>query len=321
MLSGERIAVIGAGIAGCLVARGLVEKGATLEVFDKSRGTGGRLAAARLGELSADLGAPVLEEGVVRQLKQMQGDRPLPVQPWHHRRSGMIQESIAESCLWVSVPRASALTRSLLDDISLHTGTRITDVMLREGWWLKTDQGDLFGPYSRVVIAVPAPQAVALLAACPELQRSADQVVMSPSWVLLVDLEQRPKSMADIDLVQGVHPVLARLCRDSSKPCREGEVWQLTASTEWSSRHVDADPGWIAAQMLDAFSGLAGEALKTRDERVHRWLYADVVSSPIVTPVSSCRQIAVCGDWVCGQGVVAAVQSAEQLIRALEAGV
>ncbi len=58
MKQGERVAIIGAGLAGALVAEGLHRFGAQVTVFDKSRGTGGRLAAARLGELSMDLGAP-----------------------------------------------------------------------------------------------------------------------------------------------------------------------------------------------------------------------------------------------------------------------
>ncbi len=261
----------------------------------------------------------MIEEGVVRQLKAMQPGRPLPLQPWHHMRAGMDTTSMAEACTWVSTPRASTLTRSLLDGIIFHPETPVIDVIEEAGWWLKTERGGLWGPYTRVVIAVPAPQAVSLLSVCPELQQRAHEVVMSPAWVLLADLEQRPRNLADIDLLQGEHLVLARACRDSSKPERRGEVWQLEAATEWSSRHVNADVDWVAAQMLEAFAALAGEMPEIRHQRVQRWRYAHVAWSPGTMSVSNCGQIAVCGDWVCGPGVAGAVQSAEQLIRALEA--
>ena len=53
-----RIAIIGAGIAGATLANRLNSSGFTVDIFEKSRGTGGRLASTRVGQLSADLGAP-----------------------------------------------------------------------------------------------------------------------------------------------------------------------------------------------------------------------------------------------------------------------
>ena len=45
--SAKRIAVIGAGMAGAVAARELHDAGHQVEVFDKSRGVGGRLSAKR----------------------------------------------------------------------------------------------------------------------------------------------------------------------------------------------------------------------------------------------------------------------------------
>ncbi|WP_431268910.1 FAD-dependent oxidoreductase [Dankookia sp. P2] len=42
-----RIAVIGAGLAGLSCARALLARGATIRLFDKGRGAGGRLATRR----------------------------------------------------------------------------------------------------------------------------------------------------------------------------------------------------------------------------------------------------------------------------------
>ena len=62
-----RVAVVGAGIAGVGLARHLADAGHTVQLFDKSRGVGGRLATRRLQwvddkgvarEASFDHGAP-----------------------------------------------------------------------------------------------------------------------------------------------------------------------------------------------------------------------------------------------------------------------
>lgn len=318
MFADERIAVIGAGLAGCLVARQLADRGGMPEVFEKSRGTGGRLAAARLGGASADLGAALIDSKAAMHLLDARAQ--LPLEQWPHKRSDMKLMTCAEEEGWVPMPRASSLTRALLEGVPLYTETRI--VALEEhnqgGWWLHTEAGEKKGPYARVVLAVPAPQAVPLLAASDPLQRAASSARMTPSWVSLLELPERPVKLDEVDVLEGDHPILARICRDSSKPGRSGEIWQLQANTRWSEQYVDADPGWVGQQLIGALSALLGESVKPDALRVHRWLYSNVESSQKIRPVSSCGSLAVCGDWVCGQGILAAVESANLLIRALE---
>ncbi|GAA0687125.1 FAD-dependent oxidoreductase [Marinobacterium maritimum] len=318
MLSGERIAVIGAGVAGCMVARNLADKGARLEVFDKSRGTGGRLAASRLGDVSADLGADVFDESTAMRLMRVES---LPLQLWSHTRADLQLQSRTRADAWVSAPRASALTRQLLDGIPLHGQTRITELKPAEQdcWWLQDESGRYWGPYNRVIIAVPAPQAVPLLAGAPDLQSAAAAVRMSSAWVLLLALSQRPRVLQAVDLLEGEHSVLSRVCRDSGKPGRSGEVWQLRARADWSDRHVDANPEYVAQQLLDAFVDLVEEPVQVARHRIHRWLYADVATSSGSPPLCGTGRLGVCGDWVCGQGLSAAMQSADLLTRALEA--
>lgn len=56
-LTGQRIAIIGAGLAGIAAARGLQERGATLTLLEKSRGLGGRCATKRWLGHAVDHGA------------------------------------------------------------------------------------------------------------------------------------------------------------------------------------------------------------------------------------------------------------------------
>jgi len=53
----ERVAVVGAGVAGLILARDLVRDGHEVSVFDKGRGPGGRLATRRAEPFSFDHGA------------------------------------------------------------------------------------------------------------------------------------------------------------------------------------------------------------------------------------------------------------------------
>ena len=60
----ERIAIIGAGLAGLSAARALTAAGHTPVVFEKSRGLGGRLATRRTEFGPIDHGAPGIPENV-----------------------------------------------------------------------------------------------------------------------------------------------------------------------------------------------------------------------------------------------------------------
>lgn len=317
METGTRVAIIGAGLAGCLVAHGLARAGARPELFDKSRGTGGRLASARLGEFSADLGAPLIDDDSAARLLGISPQCPL--ERWSHRRARFDTAEQVECSVAVAVPRASALTRHLLQTVPLHSATRIIELQSDpRGWWLRAEQGERFGPYARVVVATPAPQAVPLLAAAPALQQRAAAVEMAPAWVMLVQLARPIAALAGIDRLEAGHALLARACRDSAKPGRAGEIWQLQARSDWSAGQLQADPVRVGEQLLQALAERAGEGLTPIASRVHRWLYAEVVATPgVPTPVDDCG-LAVCGDWTLGRGLAAAIGSAERVLGALE---
>ncbi|MBV0932256.1 NAD(P)/FAD-dependent oxidoreductase [Marinobacterium weihaiense] len=319
MTAKQRVAIVGAGLAGSLVAFGLRRRGCTPDVFDKSRGTGGRLAAARLGGSSADLGAPMIPTDLANELRALSPE--LPIQAWTVQVANFQLELQGERSLQVPVPRASALTRQLLEGTTLYTQSRVRAIEpLDAGWQLVMDDDSVHGPYDRVVLAVPGPQAVPLLAAVPALQQRAQEVVMAPAWVMLAEQPACPEALAEIDWLEGEHPVLARICRDCGKPQRSGNIWQLQAREDWSAAHVDAHPDWIAEQLLHAVSDLAGAGFTPVTQRVHRWLYSQVAVSPGSEPLSPCGTLGVCGDWVGGAGLEGAWHSAQRLLAAFDTG-
>ena len=56
-MSSSTTAIIGAGMAGITAARALIAAGQTVQVFEKSRGSGGRLASKRSEMGRVNLGA------------------------------------------------------------------------------------------------------------------------------------------------------------------------------------------------------------------------------------------------------------------------
>lgn len=313
------VAIVGAGISGALVASGLVQKGCDVSLFDKSRGTGGRLASARIGGETMDLGAPVFSAQQRSEFLALAPHLEPILQLWNVRIADMSNLSIQEKePLYVPQGRSSALTRHLVEGAKLKTSTRVGEIeFMPDGRWaLMDDQGDSLGTYDRVVLAVPAPQAVPLLKARPVLREWAGQVRLRPLWVTLLELNQSPERLVNIDWLTGGHPLLSRLVRDSSKPGRSGERWFLQAREDWSVEQVDQTAEQVAADMIEAFEDVCGHTPAPEACRTHRWLYA--LPDGEIGPAPQYDGLYVCGDWTspqAGEGLSRACHSAKQLLQ------
>ncbi|KAA0873967.1 NAD(P)/FAD-dependent oxidoreductase [Nitrincola tapanii] len=296
------VAVIGAGIAGLRCALGLREAGFAVEVFDKSRGTGGRLASTRVGALSADLGAPwiMTEDAEWRDWLNRHPHAAVPWTPW---RSDFSLFNPAQTLSgWVGVPRSSAITRALAQGVTLTPERRISVVWPeREGVLLRDEQGEPLGHYAAAMVATPAPQAAPLLDAVQRFRQRAESVLMQPSWVLVLSLTRTPTALQGIDWVEGEHPVFRRWVRDSSKPGRQGEVWVLEASDAWSQDYVNLNADSVAQELMAEFEALVAEPLSVEAFKVHRWLYSAPQKALEAGALwDADARIGACGDWLGG---------------------
>jgi len=309
--------VVGAGLSGALVAAQLHHQGADVTVFDKSRGTGGRLSSARMGELSVDLGAPGLSQAQQEALAAMLPDSALPeLSPWQPVTTDFdLQTLPAQKMFWVPCPRSSGLTRGLLRNIEFKSRVRVAAVNtdLGTGLWLEDEAGTQLGRFDRVVVSTPAPQAVPLLQQAPRLQQAARRAEMMPCWVLLLQLSHRPARLAEVDWLEGEHPVFRRVWRDSGKPARTGETWFIEARSDWSRQHIGTDAANVQSRLLESFSALCQQVIEPEQARIHRWLYAHSDEPPLSLCADDDARVLVCGDWAGGGGVDGAIQSVRQL--------
>src|SRR5690606_30619088 len=87
---------------------------------------------------------------------------------------------------WVGSPRMSALTRALLGELPVHFSCRIERIDGHTGHWSLIDaDGNRHGPFAQVILALPAPQASALLAgSAPDLAAQAASVPMRATWAV-----------------------------------------------------------------------------------------------------------------------------------------
>lgn len=337
----ERIAVVGAGIAGLACARALLQAGYEVVVFEKSRGAAGRMSTRR-GEDNAnawqcDHGAQYFtarDAGFRAEVSRWQQVGAAAV--WEPRLevlggvAGSRSGESAATVRFVGTPGMTAPARLLAGELNVRSSTTIrrllwvaADADNPARWQLWSDEhGNLPDVFDAVALAVPAPQAVALLDAAhmadldAGLRDAAAAVPMRPCWALMARFDQPTGLAFDAAFVnQGP---LRWIARNNSKPGRSGpETWSLHATAEWSERHIQHTPAEVTDALLAAFSALGGPVPSACT--AHRWLYADTAHALERGCVWSTKdRLGLCGDWLDGGRVEGAWLSGQALAHQID---
>jgi predicted NAD/FAD-dependent oxidoreductase len=337
------IAIVGAGITGLVCAQALQQQGHTVVVYEKSRGLGGRLATRRVGGTCADHGVRYLEpDGDLGQLMGVLHDRKI-VRSWRGAIARLLPDGscqmLSHSRRYVANEGMTAIAKWLAQGLTIHRHHRITAIVPEStGWTLNAEVSD--HPPSqhsadRVVLTVPAPQAVALLT--PLLSQglpvsivdAINAVTFEPCITAIAtydaerwdDLEH---SQAWHGLLFEAHPDLAWISFENSKRPTLGQthpvpqpstlpvfIFQSTATfAEQHLNTVDLYP--VGQHLLKQATQHLYEWMDTPvNLAVHRWRYAIASRPHPKTYISTQAPLPlVCaGDWCGGHQVIHAIHS------------
>lgn len=333
--SAPRIAVIGAGIAGLACGRELQARGAQVTLFDKGTVPGGRATTRITEHGNFDHGAQYftvqnhrfdsevatwLRDGVARR--------------WPGRVVAFSDGRMIEKAMsverHVGAPGMNDLGRHLAASLDIRLSTKIEHVSAsggRRGLWHvhPSDGRELaVGGFDALVVALPSPQAAALLKGHTELVAPMLTVQWVPCWAGMLALA-RPSGAGFDGAFINDDPILGWVARDSGKPDRlavssVAERWVLHAKPRWSQEYLEMEPAQAGQWLLRAFSARIGRALKPRWLAAHRWRFATPVN-PLSQPFlwDARKHIGACGDWCNGPRVEGAFLSGIALAEAIDA--
>ena len=310
-----KVAVIGAGMAGLTVARRLQTAGKDVTVFDKSKGTGGRLSSRGYDSGWIDHGAPYLTLETEESFDFLKEHCAAEImQAWSPETTGELHAD--ERCVCIGVPRNSAITRQLLGSLVFQPSTRIARLeQVPDGWRLYNDGETPLGVWSQVIVAVPAPQALPLVRQMHRWNQQIRSVAMEPCWVAALSAGKRLDDLADVSVYE--HPVIRRITRNSAKPGRRNEnVYLVQANKTWSQTQLEYPPEEVGRKLLQSFMQVVGTEAETGILLTHRWRYAlteIALEQPCLWDAEA--NLGVCGDWCLGRKVEDAWQSGMELAR------
>lgn len=314
----SKIAIVGAGLSGLICGRLLNDHGFDVTVFEKSRGSGGRMATRRTGAgFQFDHGAQyftVKDERFQRYVASwLQAGL---IAEWKGRigtlTDGQCEQKENQKVRYVGIPGMSALGSHLARDLSVNFGQRVLPPEKQNGSWvLKNEIHQDLGQFDWIVISTPAPQAAELLRGSCSLDRVAKQVSMEGCWAAALIFEEPLNLPLDGAFVH--NSPLSWIARDNSKPGRDNthDVWVLHASADWSRPRLDHASESLLPELEQAFWEATAIAPQPAIETaIHRWRYA-IPPNPLA---SRClfdpqEKIGACGDWCSGPRVEGAFLS------------
>lgn len=319
------IAIIGTGIAGLSAASALHKAGHAVHLFDKSRGSGGRMSSKRSDAGALDLGAQYFtarDRRFVAQVQEWQAKGW--VAEWEPRlynhKNGQLTPSPDEQTRWVGSPRMSAITRGLLGHLTVDFSCRITDLIRGEKHWHLLDADErTHGPFSHVIVATPAPQATTLLASAPKLASAAAGVKMEPTWAIALAFDTPLDTPMEGCFVQD--SPLDWLARNRTKPGRDSrlDTWVLHATSTWSKEHLDLPKEAVIEHLHGAFAELVHCTMPAPSFTLaHRWLYArPAIAHEWGALADADLGLYACGDWCLSGRVEGAWLSGQEAARRL----
>jgi predicted NAD/FAD-dependent oxidoreductase len=302
-----RVAIVGAGMAGASAARRLHEAGYPVAVFDKGRQPGGRMAHRRDREtgLAFDHGAQVIRaHGPAFRAR---------LADWETR--GLVAPYDAAGSV-TAVPDMTAPVRDLLAGLDVQVGRTVTALARSgRGWRVALAEAGEDRTFDAVLLTLPGPQALRLLAASGHALPGIERASYAPCWSLMLALGQDLAIPGDVfpgDVLRPATGPIAALFREGVKPGRPAmpPAYTVHATPGWSRAHLEETPEAVEAALLAAVGDLSGGVVAPIRARAHRWRYAlveETCGAPCLYDPD--RRLGYAGDGCLGPRIEAAYDS------------
>lgn len=303
-----RVAVIGAGMAGAACAFQLQQQGMSVQLFDKGRSIGGRMSSKKQQGGYLDLGAQYFtarQPAFMAQVAQWQAAGL--VEPWlgsiYRYQGGQLEGSVDQQLRFIGVPSMQAPVKVWLASLNVKLSCQISSIHYLQGWQLQSVQGDHFGSFDYLVLALPAAQAKVLLEGISPLAAQVQPGILQPCWAVNLELAEATGHNAAGIFIKDADVPLNWLARQNTKPGRLAtESWLLHFTPEFSRQHLDSAPQLLTAIATESLSQILARPLQLAGSLCHRWLYAqqDAQLSPPGVLHDAEQKLLICGDWTLG---------------------
>ena len=320
----KHIAVIGAGLSGITIASIIKEK-FKVEVFEKSRGVGGRMSTRKETSFIFDHGAQFfkiktpdfknyLSESFSQQI----------IQPWNFRLAYFDGQNLRkikfikdEDKFYVGVPNMNSIVKHLSKKCNVILNTKIERIINENDKWNLYDQNKKsYGSYDLVVLSLPAQQSLKLITKKVSFYPLIEKIKMKGCFSLMVGMSEPLNLDYDAALIENED--IAWFAVNNSKPFRMNNYCLLiNSSYEYASKNINTSKDKVLKHLLNISSEFINYDLsKSNMIKIHKWRYVEAKCSPKENYfIDHKEKVAACGDWFINSRVEGAFLSANELAK------
>jgi renalase len=324
----KKIAIIGGGISGISLADHLKDL-ASIQIFEKSRGIGGRMSTRYTDDFQFDHGAqfftarsekfqkflePFIKRDIVNEwlpkiFTLEVGEKPFK-RDWLEPH-------------YTAVPKMNTLCKTIAVKHDVYLKIEIASISQEPaGWFLIDSDNGRHGPFDWVISSAPAPQSAKLLPSYFKHYDDISAIKMQGCYSLMIGL---PDDLnLDWQVAKIKNSPIVWMAVNSSKPlCDTGYSLLIQTSNKWAQSHIDDDQDEVKSFLLAEVEKLLQKDLCNIDYiSLHRWRYANTIVDDNQENqghlLDEINNLAACGDWCIKGGVESAYLSALSLAKALK---
>lgn len=322
----SKVAIIGGGISALSFAYALKDS-ATITLFEKARGVGGRMSTRYQDPFFFDHGAQFFthkDPKTSELFAHLQAIKAIA--PWQARFVEIHGATVQSSRTWgkdpihfVGTPHMNGVCKSLANGLHICKQTHIKRMIFKDSWHLFDQNDQAFGPFDWVISTAPPTQTLSLFPDAFVHRKVLAKRTMVGCYALMLGFDSDPDLLWDAACVKQSN--ISWISANHSKPGRNSKPSFVVHSTNaWAEAHMEQDPDWIRVQLCKTFSTITGIDTNTAEHiDLHRWRYANIRGQqPLPACIDANTKLASCGDWTIKGNVESAMLSGIELATALK---
>ena len=284
--SESQVCIVGVGLTGAVVARGLSTK--VVRCFDKSRGAGGRMSTRRTESGVINHGAPSF----------IASDTAFRAQVDAWAKAELLQADLTTPNLFRPIGAMNRLIKALHQGLDVTFQMRLIALeKTTTGWRLRFENGHVHDA-KNVVLTMPSPQMIELLTASRLPTADVENIRYVPQWAVLIEGAR-----------QQLDP--ERLPRGTQQVSHAGGLCVHFAPS-WSEENLELTP----MEVIERLREIAPPTFQAFS--AHRWRFARVNTSIASTYIEHpAGHLWLCGDGFGGEGIEVSYLSAISCVNAL----
>ena len=315
--------VLGSGVAGSTIAN-LLSKKYSVQVFDKSRGPGGRSSNKRLKKnLSFDHGVQYINpksKQFIKFIQKLFKKKILNI--WNGKHLDFTFEKKPLTPKYIGMKANNAICKYYLKGVKLSFASQITKIEYKKDFWEIMLHDNSKHQFKGIILTCPFPQVKKLARKYLDKKILNLKVKMQPNITVMLAFKNQKE--LPISSIKFDDDILTWAANENSKKRFKSnlDLWTLQASLEWSKKTINKykNDKKIINKLITRFMLLTGfEKNKIIYRKIHGWKYSyNYEKTPLLSSWNKKNQLGICGDWFGGPKVENAWLSANDLAKKIK---